>query len=113
MFKNKLNFIPVLFSLIFISCSDSNKENNVDYFPLNKDKEYYLKLGTAKVKARLEQENIHPRRYFYPSLEDLPYINSDDCPMAQDLAKRVLCLPLYVDLSKEDLLKIVNLLNNA
>ena len=51
-----------------------------------------------KVKDKLKIENVNPRRYFYPSLEELPYVNSSNFPMAKDIAQRVLCLPLYVDL---------------
>ncbi len=54
---------------------------------------------------------VNPRRYFYPSLEDLPYINSENCPTARDLAKRVLCLPLYVDLTSQNLALIVQQVN--
>ena len=64
-----------------------------------------------KVKASLEQESINPRRYFYPSLEELPYIQSSDCSIARDMAQRVLCLPVYDSLSLEDLNKIVSTIN--
>jgi len=80
---------------------------NYSYYPVFFNSESAL----LKAKARLEQENINPRRYFYPSLEDLPYINSENCPMAQDLAKRVLCLPLYVDLTTQNLALIVQQIN--
>lgn len=55
---------------------------------------------------------VNPRRYFHPSLEDLPYINSENCLIAHDLAKRVLCLPIYVGLSKKKCEVIVNLINS-
>ena len=80
---------------------------NYSYYPVIFNSESEL----LQVKARLEQENINPRRYFYPSLEDLPYINSDNCPIAQDLAKRVLCLPLYVGLDNEKMIEICTLVN--
>ena len=80
---------------------------NYSYYPVIFNSETEL----LKVKSRLEQENINPRRYFYPSLEDLPYINSENCPIAQDLAKRVLCLPLYVGLNHEKMIEICTLVN--
>lgn len=46
---------------------------------------------------------IYPRRYFYPSLSTLPYLDrTTTTPIADDLAKRVLCLPLYNSLSFEE-----------
>jgi dTDP-4-amino-4,6-dideoxygalactose transaminase len=62
---------------------------------------------------RLSAEDVHPRRYFYPSLEALPYVNSMECPIAEDIAKRVICLPLYTTLEEKDLETIVNLINHG
>lgn len=43
----------------------------------------------------LAAKEIHPRRYFYPSLTKLPYFPGQACPVAEDMADRVLCLPLW------------------
>lgn len=51
----------------------------------------------------LSRYSIAPRRYFYPSLNRLPYLDSQACPVSEDLSKRVLALPLYHDLSIEEL----------
>lgn len=56
------------------------------------------------VLAALEARDIHPRRYFYPSLTKLPYLQSPSCPEAEDVAERVLCLPLWPDM-EEDLIR--------
>ena len=46
--------------------------------------------------AELAKEDIHPRRYFFPSLTELPYLSAaGTCPVAEDIARRALCLPLY------------------
>ena len=42
----------------------------------------------------LEAEGVFPRRYFYPPLNCLPYRKGESCPVAEDIARRVLCLPL-------------------
>jgi len=60
---------------------------------------------------RLAAKDIYPRRYFYPSLEELPYIDSDLCPIAKEMAQRILCLPLYTTLEEDDLKTIVKLIN--
>ncbi|MDC1505808.1 DegT/DnrJ/EryC1/StrS family aminotransferase [Winogradskyella sp.] len=86
-----------------------NTEWNYVYYPIIFESEAQL-LETIK---NLAANNIHPRRYFHPSLEALPYINSKDCPIADTITKRILCLPLYTTLKERDLESIVNLINNA
>ena len=55
----------------------------------------------ARVTAALEAEDIHPRRYFYPSLTRLPYVQCPPCTVSEDMAERVLCLPLWADMAPE------------
>jgi dTDP-4-amino-4,6-dideoxygalactose transaminase len=53
------------------------------------------------------QNNIYPRRYFYPSLNTLPFLSgSNHCPVSEDISSRVLCLPLYHDLQPEEVERI-------
>jgi dTDP-4-amino-4,6-dideoxygalactose transaminase len=57
------------------------------------------------VKKILIDSDIHPRRYFYPSLntlEFLPEKSKKRCKVSEDVASRILCLPIYVGLQKED-----------
>jgi dTDP-4-amino-4,6-dideoxygalactose transaminase len=49
----------------------------------------------VKVTERLQALGIHPRRYFFPSLDTLPYVRSAPCPVSRDMAARVLSLPFY------------------
>jgi dTDP-4-amino-4,6-dideoxygalactose transaminase len=46
-------------------------------------------------KAELNAQNIFPRRYFYPSLDRLPYVSPSGDPVVTDACTRVLCLPLH------------------
>ena len=55
----------------------------------------------ARVTTALEAADIHPRRYFYPSLTRLPYVQSPPCPVAEATAERVLCLPLWADMGPD------------
>lgn len=80
---------------------------NYAYYPVLFDDEKNL-LDT---KSRLEEQQIFPRRYFYPSLEELPYIKSDHCHISASIAKKVLCLPLYSNLSETDLNRIIKIIN--
>jgi dTDP-4-amino-4,6-dideoxygalactose transaminase len=50
----------------------------------------------------LAEQGIHARRYFFPSLDTLPYVSSPPCPQSHDLAERALCLPLYNGLGTGD-----------
>lgn len=73
---------------------------NFAYYPLIFDSEKLL----IKVVETLNQNWIHPRRYFFPSLEDLPYVNQDSrCAISDMVSKRVLCLPLFDTLTLEEI----------
>lgn len=85
---------------------------NNSYYPVLFMDEKSLKHTVQE----LERENIFPRRYFYPSLNKLPYLtgNKQACPVSEDITKRVLCLPLYDSLSEKVIEKIASVLvNNA
>jgi dTDP-4-amino-4,6-dideoxygalactose transaminase len=62
---------------------------------------YYPAIFSSEEKvldaiSRLNRLDIYPRRYFYPSLNTLPYLTSTQvCPVSEDISKRILCLPLY------------------
>lgn len=80
---------------------------NYSYYPVIFESEEKL----LKTQQKLTENNIIPRRYFYPSLNTLPYVAKQTMPIAEDIAKRVLCLPLYVGINDKDLKKIVLLIN--
>jgi dTDP-4-amino-4,6-dideoxygalactose transaminase len=67
-----------------------------------------------RVMERLMVENITPRRYFFPSLNTLPYLkNLQSCPVSESIASRVLSLPLYVSLDFDDVRKIVKIVSEV
>lgn len=67
---------------------------NYAYYPIAFESEAVLQ----QVVSTLAKDNIHPKRYFYPLLSSLPYCGQSGLPVAEALAPRVLCLPLYPDL---------------
>lgn len=78
---------------------------NYSYFPvIFKSEAQLLNVITA-----LNKEQIFTRRYFYPSLNNLPYVNNVSQPNSESISKRVLCLPLFHDLSLIDVNKIIAL----
>lgn len=85
---------------------------NHSYFPIFFSDEPQL----LKSKEILENHGVGSRRYFYPGLNSLDY-TSGTCPISDDIASRVLCLPLFQTLSKEEQKMIARLLlrvqNNA
>jgi dTDP-4-amino-4,6-dideoxygalactose transaminase len=61
----------------------------------------------------MNMAGIFPRRYFYPSLNKLPFVNRTNMPVAEQISASVMCLPLYVGLKENDLKTIVNIINKA
>jgi dTDP-4-amino-4,6-dideoxygalactose transaminase len=76
----------------------NNSEVNFAYYPVIFENEKVL----LAVKEVLEKYEIYPRRYFYPSLSKLNYVDSNTTPISDEIAASILCLPLYHDLSKEE-----------
>jgi len=83
-----------------------NTKWNYSYYPIILESEEVL----FEVQKCLNDHQIFPRRYFYPALNTLDYVQSDCQPVAEDIAKRVLCLPLYYNLKDEDLVRITELI---
>jgi dTDP-4-amino-4,6-dideoxygalactose transaminase len=82
---------------------------NGAYYPIALPNE----SAVLRVLAKLEEFDIYARRYFYPCLTQLPYLRQPvSCPMAEDLALRVLCLPIYEDLSSETVSLIAKLVRS-
>lgn len=59
----------------------------------------------------LQKEGMFTRRYFYPSLvNSLDFLTKQSLAVTDDIAKRVLCLPLNFDLSLQNVESICNLI---
>ena len=84
-------------------------EYNYAYYPVVFKNEDELK----RVFAALNAVDIFPRRYFYPSLNTLPYVNGAPCPVSQDIASRIACLPLYVGLENENIERICQIVRDT
>lgn len=79
---------------------------NFSYYPVLFPSESDL----LKATSRLNDATIFPRRYFYPSLNKLPYVKEALLPVSEDIARRILCLPLSHDISEQEQMTIINLL---
>ena len=84
-------------------------EYNYAYYPVVFQSEKQL----LQVKENLNDLNIFPRRYFYPSLDKLNYVKSRSMPVADKISSSVLCLPLYYDLSLTEVESITDSIAGA
>ena len=79
---------------------------NYSYYPIVFENEELLQRSMQE----LNKYQVFPRRYFYPSLDTLNYVEAQHCPVSRDIASRILCLPLFHDLSFEEMDMIARLL---
>ncbi len=61
---------------------------------------------------KLNNQNIFPRRYFYPSLNTIAYAKGNSMPISESIASRIICLPLYVGLKKDQIELISKIINS-
>lgn len=86
---------------------NKNIKTNNAYFPVVFESEEIL----LEVRQALNSEQIMPRRYFYPSLDRLSYLNNKQyMPISNDISERILCLPMYDSLTKKELNKVTNII---
>lgn len=89
--------------------------HNYSYFPIFiTEKEYGMSRDALYDK--LKSQNILARRYFYPLISNFPVYrglessNPANLSVATKLAEQVLCLPMYADLTDENVEKILKLI---
>lgn len=87
---------------------------NYAYFPILVEPEY--RESRDALYARLKENGIHPRRYFYPLISDfpmyrgLPSASRDNLPVASRAAEQILCLPIYPDLDLSEVERVSTLI---
>ena len=86
---------------------------NYAYFPVVfHEKEFGASRN--EVCEALKQEEIYARKYFYPLTNEFDCFHGkydvNDTPVALHISKRVLTLPMYADLSIEDVERICNVI---
>lgn len=79
---------------------------NYSYYPIIFPSEESL----LKSKVALNNEQIFPRRYFYPTLNKLPYLEYKKTCVAEEISERVLCLPLFVGLCNSDVQNVCQII---
>jgi dTDP-4-amino-4,6-dideoxygalactose transaminase len=101
-YRAELQQLPLQFPVP----TEASLEYNYAYFPILFDSEEKL----LQVKNALAAQDINTRRYFFPSLNQLPYHTGASCPVSEDVSRRVLCLPFYQQLEPEQVVRISQLI---
>jgi dTDP-4-amino-4,6-dideoxygalactose transaminase len=83
-------------------------KQNYAYYPVIFKSE---KLKKSVIKE-LNKNNIYPREYFSPSLE-LVFGKKITCPVADDISKRILCLPLSAYSTKNEVAAVSKIVNKV
>lgn len=106
--KNIVNLYDELLGhSIFRPQEQKDLKYNYAYYPVVFESEEKL----LDIFEKLNKENIFPRRYFYPSLNKLSYVNGESCLLSEDISMRIACLPLYVGLEESIIRKIAEIVN--
>lgn len=89
---------------------NKNASYNYSYFPIILESEKHL----LSVKSALNAQRINPRRYFYPTLDTLSYIEPKQiCEVSREISKRIICLPMFSELNIEDQSMIIKIVKEA
>lgn len=100
---------------IKLSPQQAQVVSNNAYFPVVFDGYKYTR---DQVFERLKEHDIIARKYFYPLTNSfvcygqMPTAGEDKTPVAKYIAHRVLTLPLYADLTQEDVDRICDIILN-
>lgn len=90
-----------------LKINGANHQWNYSYCPvLFKSEEQLLRL-----KQVLEDQEIFIRRYFYPSLNELPFLKEKtSCTSSKELASRVAALPIYPGLTFDEVDQVIKII---
>ncbi|MFZ6872712.1 DegT/DnrJ/EryC1/StrS family aminotransferase [Undibacterium sp. Di27W] len=92
----------------------ADSKPNHSYFPILVEADYVMSRDALFQKLR--EHEIYARRYFYPLISDfpmyrgLPSASHQNLPVAREIASKVICLPIYPDLSEADVERIADLI---
>lgn len=100
-------------NVVGIRCLHDTEEDaaNYAYFPILVGQEH--PVTRDELYQRMKDCDIHPRRYFYPLISEfpmyrgLPSAQRDNLPVATNVARQVLCLPIYPALTDAEIERIV------
>jgi len=92
-------------------------EYNYSYFPILIKSAF--SLTRDELFNKFQEENIFPRKYFYPLITDFSLyknfkiISKHKTPNARKIADSVICLPLYPDLTEDDVSRVCEVIKKV
>lgn len=92
-------------------------KHNYAYFPIFVNAEKYG-MTRDELYFKMKEKNVFGRRYFYPLIstfstyKSLPSAAPSNLPIATQKADEVICLPLYMGITENNLYKILSLIKN-
>ncbi len=90
--------------------------HNYSYFPIFVDEKQYG-MTRDELYFKMKEQNVLGRRYFYPLISEfstyrgLESANPENLPQAHKIANSVICLPMHHSLTREDIERVVNIIN--
>lgn len=99
-----------------VYCLPSGPQNfsNYGYFPILVDEDF--PLCRDELYHYMRERGVLVRRYFYPLIsdfsmyKDLPSAAPENLPVASSVAAKILCLPIYPDLARQDVELVADLI---
>ena len=91
-------------------------KSNYAYFPILVKRDY--PLSRDALYERLRQSQIYARRYFYPLITEfpmyrgLPSARRESLAVAHDVAERIICLPIFPDLTEIQLSRVTEIIRH-
>ena len=88
-------------------------KHNYSYFPIFVHSKAYG-MTRDELYFKMKEQGILGRRYFYPLISDfstyrsLPSSDPENLPVATEMARKVICLPMHHALSDEDVQRVIN-----
>lgn len=90
---------------------------NYSYFPILVEIDY--PLSRDELYQKLKDNNVFGRRYFYPLISEFPMYRGmqsakrGNLSVASETAEKVICLPIYPEISYESVQRISKLIGNT
>ena len=95
-----------------IMSAQSDVERNYAYYPIVIDEQVYPLDRELLIKL-LNENDVFPRKYFYPALNDTKAykgLYKGITPNSSQISERVICLPMYADLDLSSVEKICSII---
>ena len=109
-YRSRLNSVPG------IRCIEQSGQtrSNFSYFPILVEKSF--RMTRDQLNEFLRENGVFPRRYFYPLISEfsmyrsLPSATPGNLPVASEMTRKILCLPIYPDLQIDNVNRICDLI---